>query len=270
MAINFDKVPRYIRNEINAPSRIVTQGTRNTTVQRIQEWLNYHQCRTIIDNDYGPATTACVKEFQRIQGLPVNGKVNARTWNALVTPLKSALEAPPKIGSLSTTTGVRAVADQHVDQHPFEIGGPNEGPWVRLYCEGHDGNAWAWCAGFVSLIMHQTYFYQGNKAPIKGSVSCDSLAAQAKEAGLFISGRSIARGETPLSALGNCCIFLRRRTSTDWNHAGIALDATGPANAIVFSTIEGNTNSEGSREGYEACRRTRGLGSGNYDFVTLA
>ena len=119
------------------------------------------------------------------------------------------------------------------------------------------------------MIMHQAHFYQGVKSPIKGSVSCDSLAAQAKAAGLFVSGRDVARGDVPWSALGESCIFLRRRTSTDWTHTGIALDASGPANALVFSTIEGNTNDEGSREGYEACRRKRGLGSGGYDFITF-
>ena len=269
MAINFDKVPRYVRREIDPPSRVVAQGTKNSSVQRIQEWLNFHQCRTGIDSDFGPATAACVRDFQRLSGLPVNGKVNARTWNGLVAPMRNALAAPTPSESLSAAVAVKTVANQHVEQHPFEIGGPNEGPWVRLYCEGNDGRPWAWCAGFVSLIMHQAYFYRGAKAPIKGSVSCDSLAAQAKAAGLFVTGRSIARGEVPWSSLGESCIFLKRRTATDWTHAGIALGASGPAGALVFSTIEGNTNDEGSREGYEACRRTRGLGSGSYDFVTF-
>lgn len=269
MKINFDKVPQYIHREINTPKKTVTAGVRNSTVQRIQEWLNFHQCRTGIDSDFGPATKACVKDFQQMKGLTVSGKVNASTWEKLVEPMRMALESPAGISALTQAAAVRATASQHVDQHPVEIGGQNEGPWVRLYCEGNDGLPWAWCAGFVSMIMHQAHFYQGVKSPIKGSVSCDSLAAQAKAAGLFVSGRDVARGDVPWSALGESCIFLRRRTSTDWTHTGIALDASGPANALVFSTIEGNTNDEGSREGYEACRRKRGLGSGGYDFITF-
>ena len=35
----------------------------------------------------------------------------------------------------------------------------------------------------------------------------------------------------------------------------------------TFATIEGNTNDEGSREGYEVCRRVRGRGS--KDFIRL-
>ena len=270
MTVNFNQIPAYIRREIGPPSSPVSEGARNDTVERIQEWLNYHNCRTGIDGKFGPATASCVKDFQRRHDLPANGKVNKATWDTLVAPMRAALHDPGEIGGLTPGAVLRAVAIQHVDQHPLEIGGPNEGPWVRLYCEGNDGLPWAWCAGFVSLIMQQAFFYQGIKAPIKGSVSCDSLAAQAKTAGRFVSGRAIARGDVSWESLGECSIFLKRRTSTDWTHAGFALDASGQRKTLVFSTIEGNTNDEGIREGFEACRRTRGLGAGNYDFISFA
>jgi hypothetical protein len=270
MAINFDKVPRYVRQEVDPPRRMVTRGAKNSTVKRIQEWLNFHDCRTGIDSDFGPATQACVRDFQALAQLPVTGKVNKATWEALVEPMRNALVASTPVVSRPPADAVRHFAEEHVTRRPVEIGGPNEGPWVRLYCEGNDGLPWAWCAGFVTLIMQQAYFYLGRRAPIKGSVSCDSIAAQAKAAGCFVSGRAVARGDVRWDDLGGCCIFLKRRTATDWVHAGFALEASGPASALVFTTIEGNTNDEGSREGYEACRRTRGLGSHNYDFVTFA
>ncbi|MEW8692695.1 MAG: peptidoglycan-binding domain-containing protein [Candidatus Thiodiazotropha endolucinida] len=269
MAINFNKVPRYIHAEIDPPTKIIEQGVKNGTVQRIQEWLNYHQIRTVIDNDYGPATRECIRNFQKKTDLPITGKVNKKTWEALVSPIHSALSQPSQIESLSASEVVMIIATQHVEQRPFEIGGANEGPWVRLYCGGYHGRDWAWCAGFVTLIMHQAYFYRGQRSPIKGSVSCDSLAAQAKRAGLFVPGHSIVRGEVNWNSLGDCCIFLKRRTATDWTHAGIAFGARGSSKSIVFFTIEGNTNDEGSREGYEACRRIRSLGSGSYDFIAF-
>jgi len=58
-------------------------------------------------------------------------------------------------------------------------------------------------------------------------------------------------------------MFLVRRTSTDWTNTGFAFGYDGG----TIQTIEGNTNDEGSREGYEVCRRTRGRG--RMDFVTL-
>ncbi len=270
MTINFSQRHAYTRREVSSPSRVVSQGAHNDTVKRIQEWLNYHRCRTGVDRKFGPATARCVKDFQLQQNLPISGRVNSTTWNALVAPLHAALNNVGGGEDATPGSWLRATAAQHVDQHPVEIGGPNGGPWVRLYCEGNDGPPWAWCAGFVSLIMHQAYFYQGTRAPIKGSVSCDSLAAQAKRAGRFVYGRSIARGQVSWESLGECAIFLKRRTSTDWTHAGFAFDGTGKRNELIFSTIEGNTNDEGVREGFEACRRTRGLGSGNYDFISFA
>ncbi len=57
--------------------------------------------------------------------------------------------------------------------------------------------------------------------------------------------------------------FLNRRTTTDWTHVGIVLEA----NDEVFMTIEGNTNDEGSREGYEVCQRIRGYRK--KDFIVI-
>ncbi|MEM7254488.1 MAG: peptidoglycan-binding domain-containing protein [Pseudomonadota bacterium] len=266
MTINFNAVPSYVRREIDPPKRMVKKGVRNQAARRIQEWLNFHQCRTSIDGDFGPATESCVKDFQANQGVRVTGRVDRHTWEALSAPMRVALETP-SIERMSAVEAVRTVAEQHVTQHPMEIGGANRGPWVRLYCGGQDGPDWAWCAGFVTLVMQQAYFYRGEKVPIAGSVSCDSLAAQAKAAGLFVSERDITSGRVRWEDFGGACIFLRRRTPTDWTHTGIATAAEGRPRELVFSTIEGNTNDEGSREGFEACRRKRSVKSANYDFI---
>lgn len=184
--------------------------------------------------------------------------------------MRNALEAPANLADMGAAQAVLAVAEQQVEQHPLEIGGANCGPWVRLYCGGHDGRDWAWCAGFVTLVMQQAYFYRGERSPIEGSVSCDSLAAQGKEAGLFVAERDVTSGRAPWGVMGGACSFLRRRTGTDWTHTGIAAEGFGRPKELVFSTLEGNTNDEGSREGFEACRRKRSVKSGQYDFVRFA
>lgn len=267
--INFNKVPRYIRREIDPPKTMIKQGAKNNTVKQIQEWLNFHKCNTAIDGDYGPATAACVKDFQALKRRKRTGHVDKTTWNLLVKPIRTALEAPAGLRNQTPQQAVLAVAAQHVLQHPIEIGGQNQGPWVRLYCEGNDGSHWAWCAGFVSLTMQQAYFYRQEKPPIRGSVSCDSLAAQAKSAGLFVQERDITSSRLEWEAFGGCCIFLRRRTPTDWTHTGFAHKGNGTPKQLVFSTIEGNTNDEGLREGFEACERKRSVASSNYDFIAF-
>ena len=59
-------------------------------------------------------------------------------------------------------------------------------------------------------------------------------------------------------------IFLNRKSSSDWIHTGLGFDMKDG----VFQTIEGNTNNDGSRNGYEVCQRTRTVKG--KDFVVLS
>lgn len=42
MPIDFNKVPKYIRREIDPPARVLAKGAKNQTARRVQEWLNFH------------------------------------------------------------------------------------------------------------------------------------------------------------------------------------------------------------------------------------
>jgi len=269
MDIDFNNIPSYIKNEVTPKNRGLGRGRKGKEVRRVQEWLDVHGFKTAIDGDFGPATVFTLKRFQESQGISITGVINDETWQLLSKPIESALIAPKNMPK-SIPDLVRLFAEMHLDQYPHEIGGANRGPWVRLYCDGQDGEPWAWCAGFVSLIVNQAYYYAGQKSPIKGSVSCDILASQGKSIGHFIDGRDIVKGRKSLSDLEFPLIFLLRRTNTDWVHAGFAMKFEDEGDDLVFSTIEGNTNSVGHREGIEACRRTRSLASGKYDFVSPA
>jgi hypothetical protein len=152
---------------------------------------------------------------------------------------------------------VVAYAEQHLSQKPREIGGQNGGPWVRLYMDGNEGSAWPWCAGFASFILKQACSTLQIQVPIQPSFSCDLLAASARDKNCFLAESKIA--DKKQIAPGS--LFLVRRTSADWEHTGIVLSAE----KGLFYTIEGNTNDEGSREGYEVCRRFRGYK--NKDFI---
>ncbi len=261
-------IPAFIGNEINPKQKAITKGNRGKNVLRVQEWLDIHKFHTAIDGDFGPATKSAVQDFQTSKGFRPTGNVNAQTWKALCEPMSNALLEPAEqIEDVSQL--VTFFAKKHLEQHPKEIGGSNKGPWVRLYCYGNDGEQWAWCAGFVTLILRQAYFYANLKSPIEGSVSCDSLAAQGKGASLFIKGKDIRSGKTVITDADLPLIFLRRRTSTDWTHTGFVIDIKGSGKDTVFTTIEGNTNSLGHREGIEACERRRSLSSQDYDFVRV-
>jgi hypothetical protein len=234
------------------------RGDRGGKVKLIQEWLGLRGLHVGIDGDFGPATEAVVKQFCTQQGLPVSGVVDTSVFDRLIAPMKAALTPIPAQGKPLGELVV-AYAQQHLQQRPREIGGQNRGPWVRMYMDGNEGTQWAWCAGFTCFCLQQACQSLGVSLPLVPSFSCDSLAASARDNSIFVREPqpSDRTNITPGS------LFLVRRTKTDWIHTGIVVRAA----SEVFSTLEGNTNDDGSREGYEVCARTRGYGS--KDFIRL-
>lgn len=228
------------------------KGDKKGQVKLIQEWLYLRDEKVVIDNDFGSATESAVRDFQAKSKLPVTGIVDQATFDALISPMTTALAPLPANGK-SLGELVVAYARQHLAQHPQEVSGQNAGPWVRLYMAGNEGEQWAWCAGFACFCLKQACDTLNRPLPFKSTFSCDSLAAFAKEKGLFVGIDSISPGS----------FFLVRRTDTDWTHTGIVTEINGD----LIKTIEGNTNDEGSREGFEVCARTRGIKK--MDFVKI-
>lgn len=226
-------------------------GDQGGKVKLIQEWLCLHGFLITIDGDFGPATDRAVRAFQAREGLLVDGDVGNNTFSRLIAPIGRALAPVPgsrERGILGDC--IVAYARQHLEQHPREVGGQNRGPWVRLYMGGNEGDAWAWCAGFAMFCVRQACQALGIACSLETSYSCDELAKRASAAGLLLDELTAQN-----NGLHPGSLFLVRRTATDWTHVGIVTRVGEGA----FDTIEGNTNDEGSREGYEVCARTRGF-----------
>lgn len=246
-------------NEWDFPGSIA-QGARGRTARQVQEWLCLHGRNVVIDGDFGPATKAAVQAFQAGSGLTASGTVNQSTWGALVQPMTDAV-AELEPGSRGLGALAVAYAKQHLAQHPREVGGQNRGPWVRLYMKGNDGAEWAWCAGFVCYVLRQAASTLGSPMPLAYTFSCDSLAAEAKQGGIFLDGK---KNVTP-EQLAPGSLFLLRRSPLDWTHTGMVIAAA----AETFDTIEGNTNDSGEREGYEVCKRVRGYEDKDFAVIGL-
>ncbi|WP_199118708.1 CHAP domain-containing protein [Pedobacter sp. ASV28] len=118
--------------------------------------------------------------------------------------------------------------------------GSNSGKQVEIYLNSVGlGKGYAWCMAFIYWCVLQTYNKTGAKTPLKRTggvrdqwIACKSLAVKTPQDGdIFIIVYPNGTG-----------------------HAGFVEKVL--PNGFI-QTIEGNTNSDGSREGYAVCRRTR-------------
>ena len=242
--------------EILSIAETIVRGSKQKKViNTIQEWLCLNGQSTKIDGDYGPATEVAVINFQKNTGLMQTGKVDPLTFEKLVSPMKS-LSQTTLSGNGGLLPAVVELTLKYLEAHPMEVGGQNMGPWVRYFMDGYQGNAWPWCAGFNTFIVKQAAKLCAIPTALPRTYSCDILGMWAKNNGKFISGTS-----GNLSAVKPGHLFLVRKSQHDWQHTGIVIEMT-PEYCV---TIEGNTNDEGSREGYEVCKRSRGFKT--LDFV---
>ena len=236
----------------------ISAGMSGPTVRTIQEWLTLHKFGLAIDGVFGPATGAAVAAYQQSVSLPATGAVDDVTYTSLVSPLAIALKTLPAASTLNVD--IPKYAQQHLDQHPREVGGQNAGPWVRTYMEGREGPEWPWCAGFACFVLRQAS--AGKPLPLTPSFAVDELAKDAMKRGSFVTGGP----SFDTSRLTPGALFLVRRPAPQrgWHHTGIVI-GVGPG---TVTTIEGNTNEAGSREGVEVSRRVRE--TTGLDFIATA
>jgi peptidoglycan hydrolase-like protein with peptidoglycan-binding domain len=241
--------------ELDSPKKVGSTGVK---VRLIQGWLSLHGFKVVVDGGYGKATARQVRAFQTAKSLPVTGVVDKATWAKLVHPMRVALS--PIAPNKSLGQMIAAYARQHLAQHPQEAGGENSGPWVRLYTNGQEGKDFPWCAGFATFILEQASTALHSEMLFPKTLACDSMQAGAGARLLSQPTPSQRVRITPGS------FFLRPNSSgkgPKYAHTGIVVQA----DADTFKSIEGNTNDEGSAEGFEVCARVHGYQG--LDFIII-
>jgi hypothetical protein len=244
-------------------------GSKGLGVREAQEWLCLHGILIQVDGDrpgggFGLATEAAVKAFQKAMGCEQTGIVDKKTWDFLGAPLSLAASETRPLATLPQT--IVAVARRHLEKHPREVGGENCGPWVRYYMDAvlegrRAGPNYPWCAGFVCSIVRQAALAHGVEMPIPDTVSCDDLARGAER---LVGVASKEEGRPSIATDGSVFLLRHRTRKNDWVHTGIVTRFHGSH----YATIEGNTNDEGSREGYEVCERIRAYGRSDFSVIT--
>lgn len=130
-----------------------------------------------------------------------------------------------------------------------EVGGANRGRAVERMLKRVGAKAGdPWCAAYVS-DCGKTMLEGQWKLPM--TASCDVL--------LEFARKHNALTDEPEPG----AVFLVMKSPNDAIHTGFVTDV----NRELYSTMEGNTNTEGGREGIGVYRRQRTLAPGRYKFI---
>jgi hypothetical protein len=251
----------HYRTEITL-QEVLRPKSKHPQVKNIQEWLNLNRYNdpnwkyiVTVDGEYGGQTEQIVRMFQQSKGLQVDGIVGAATFRELTKPMRDAFTRIKDNNDLQKL--IVAYAEQHLKNNPKELYNSNKGPWVRAYMDGLEGKEWAWCMGFAQTILDQAFFTVGQNFlnVMPRTFSCDVVAQKGKENKRFIHN-SFIKGKPENIFSGDLFLVRNPKNQFDWTHTGVV---TAVEDEWIH-TIEGNTNDEGSREGFEVCRRMRNYG----------
>ena len=136
-----------------------------------------------------------------------------------------------------------------------EEGGDNRGQMVELFLKEVKLPAGQpWCAAFVHHIGYWSHYDIGLKLsswPLRDTASCEVLARDAKEAGVL-------KNEPEAGDV----FLLYSKELKRFHHTGVIAEISSRRESrfdvsYVCETIEGNTNSDGSANGYTTLRRVR-------------
>ena len=244
------------------------RGSKGVRVRKLQQWLKlyfltnpYFDHNIAVDGDFGRQTAFVLSEFQAMSSIARSGVLDRDTWTAIVEPMRLAF-LPPKAQDLRTA--IVEVAQKHLYYNARELS-PNIGPWVRAYMDGNEGRPWAWCVGAYATFLDQAIakFGKNYLSLMPGTYSCDIVGARGLEKGTLIRNKDLKR---EIGSVKPGDAFLIRKSAFDWVHIGLIVDVDGD----YFHTIEGNSNDNGDRDGYELCRRMRKWVNRNIDVYKLS
>jgi hypothetical protein len=138
-----------------------------------------------------------------------------------------------------------------------EHGGDNRGPMVELFLKEVGQNpGQPWCAAFVFHCGYWSHYDTVRKQsswPLPRTASCAELGVKAAQA-------KVLRDQPEVGD-----VFLKHsQTAGRFTHTGIVVGVLEPdphedRGVFVCTTVEGNTNEDGSANGYTTLRRVRRL-----------
>jgi len=262
-------VKKHYLKELNIQSTYIKKGDKGDDVRRVQEWIalwtfkdSNFKIGIARDGDFGPGTLRAVKKFQEFKNLQSDGIVGNITWRALTQPM---VDAYTRTDENTIGNYILAYGKQHFKAVAREFT-QNIGPWVRAYMNGLEGAIYPWCMGFVQTVLDQAYTSMGKlfTDDIPFTYSCDVVGEHALSKNKLIRNEKLKEDSSDVKP-GDIFLVCSKTNPHDWKHTGFVVKIEDG----VMHTLEGNTNDEGSREGYEVCKRERKINEQNLDVFRL-
>lgn len=242
---------------VSFSGRVLAAGQTGPEVRAVQRRLNQLSCGPIAeDGAFGPETQDAVELFQMRSAdhlgspLRVDGKVGPLTWAALFnSPLLPEVTTPPT--PLLAETLKVAAGEIGVMESPL---GSNRGPKVDAYlrCVGLDpaSGHYSWCAAFVYWCFDQAAASLHVPNPV---IRMAGVLDHWKRAGTQGIRRISCAECADQPSLVQPGMILVLSTGGGNGHTGLVEAVRG----FYLTTIEGNSNNDGSREGIGVVRQTK-------------
>lgn len=248
------------------PGQVATKGSGDSAnVRAIQNRLTELGCGPVEeDGVFGAHTMEAIELFQvrtidaHGQPLTVDGRVGPVTWAALFGAASVPTAADPPT---ALAAAVLSLAGKEIGVMEIPVGS-NSGPRVNQYLESvGDNGGLPWCAAFVYWCFQEAAAALKVPNPATRTAGALDVWDEAARRGI----RRVAAAEAiDRHALVQPGMVFVIETSGGHGHVGLVEKVDG----VVLTTIEGNTNNGGSREGIGVFRRNaRRVGNINRGFV---
>ena len=245
---------------MNYPSRIITIGEQDIAIViAIQSQLNHQGFGPIIeDGIFGRTTKCAIKAYQNrvfyrfSDPIEMDGNVGPKTWAGLFEGVNERAKA-----SSPLLEAVVKIARQEIGVSE-DPPGSNRGPRVEEYLNSvRMGPGYPWCAAFVYWCFEKASAQLNRVNPLIKTASCLQHWSMTKGFKVLYPDAI----QNPLLIVPGTVFIINRGKGK--GHTGIV---TGIRSSFI-QTIEGNTNSFHSAEGFGVIALQRRIDTINGGFI---
>lgn len=253
---------------MNYPGRIIKRGEKDPAiVKAVQQRLNDMGFGPLkVDGEFGKVTESVVKDFQSLTRdanqipLKIDGELGAISWSALFAVNVGVPDPEIPVPEWILRAVALAKSQVGVREDPP---GSNRGKQVEQYLRRAGCNPGdPWCASFVYWCFDEAAKTTGRSNPLPRTGSCMTHWFQTR--GRKITARQARRNP---SLIRPGTLFIMDHGSGRGHTGIVTLSGDG-----YISTIEGNSNIGGSREGLmvtELNRKINTISAGFIDYSDL-